>query len=69
MRLADCHLPEHGWGMLTLTRAAPRTATAWISDGSSHEQRGLPPAPCPCRDPATQARREREAPLVMPSSR
>jgi hypothetical protein len=23
LRLADCHLPRHGWGTLTLTRAAP----------------------------------------------
>ena len=41
LRLADCHLPRHGWGALTLTRAAPRTAKAWTGTGSSHEQRGL----------------------------
>ena len=28
LRLADCHLPRHGWGTLALTRAAPRTAKA-----------------------------------------
>jgi hypothetical protein len=39
LRLADCDLPRHGWGMLTLTRAAPRTAKAWT--GSSHDQRDL----------------------------
>ena len=27
--------------MLTLTRAAPRTAKAWTGNGTSHEQRGL----------------------------
>ena len=41
LRLADCDLPRHGWGTLTLTRAAPRTAKAWTGTGSCHEQRGL----------------------------
>jgi hypothetical protein len=41
LRLADYHLPRHGWGTLTPTRAAPRTAKAWTGTGSSHEQRGL----------------------------
>jgi integrase len=41
LRLADCHLPRHGWGILTLIHAAPRTAAAWTSNGTSHEQRGL----------------------------
>ena len=41
LRLADCHLPRHGWGTLTLTRAAPRAAKAWTGNGSSHERRGL----------------------------
>jgi hypothetical protein len=33
LRLADCHLPASGWGILTLTRATPRTAAAWTSNG------------------------------------
>jgi integrase len=41
LRLADCYLPACGWGMLTLTRAAPRTSKAWTGNGTSHEQRGL----------------------------
>jgi integrase len=41
LRLADCYLPARGWGTLTLTRAAPRTAKAWTGTGTSHEQRGL----------------------------
>jgi hypothetical protein len=41
LRLGDCYLPSHGWGMLTLATAAPRSAAAWTSDGTSHEQRGL----------------------------
>ncbi|MGH3189203.1 MAG: tyrosine-type recombinase/integrase [Streptosporangiaceae bacterium] len=41
LRYADCHLPGSGWGMLRLAAAAPRTAAAWTSTGTSHEQRGL----------------------------
>jgi hypothetical protein len=41
LRRADCAPPDHGWGMLTLTQAAPRTAAAWTGNGTSHEQRGL----------------------------
>ena len=41
LRLADCHLPGSGWGMLRLAVATPRTAAAWTSDGTSYEQRGL----------------------------
>jgi integrase len=37
----DCYLPARGWGMLTLTRAVPRTAKAWTGTGSSYEERGL----------------------------
>ena len=39
--LDDCYLPPRGWGMLTLTRAVPRTAKAWTGTGSSYEERGL----------------------------
>jgi integrase len=41
LRLADCHLPGSGWGVLRLATATPRTAAAWTSTGTSHEQRGL----------------------------
>ena len=41
LRLGDCYLPSHGWGTLTLAAAAPRSAAAWTSGGTSHEQRGL----------------------------
>ncbi|MGH3190986.1 MAG: tyrosine-type recombinase/integrase [Streptosporangiaceae bacterium] len=41
LRQHDCHLPATGWGLLTLTATAPRTATAWTSTGTPHEQRGL----------------------------
>jgi integrase len=45
LRHADCHLPATGWGKLTLTRTAPRTAAAWTGNGTSHEQRGLKQRP------------------------
>ena len=41
LRIADCHLPGSGWGILRLAAATPRTASAWTSSGTSHEQRGL----------------------------
>jgi integrase len=41
LRIADCHLPGPGWGMLRLAAATRRTAAAWTSSGTSHEQRGL----------------------------
>ena len=41
LRFTDCDLPGSRWGMLRLAAAAPRTATAWTSSGTSHEQRGL----------------------------
>jgi len=41
LRFADCDLPGSGWGMLRLAAAVPRTAAAWTSSGTSHEQRGL----------------------------
>jgi integrase len=41
LRYADCHLPGSGWGMLRLAAATPRTAAAWTSSGTTHEQRGL----------------------------
>jgi integrase len=36
-----CDLRASGWGMLRLVTASPRTAAAWTSTGTSHEQRGL----------------------------
>jgi integrase len=41
LRIADCHLPGSGWGILRLAAATPRTAAAWTNGGTSHEQRGL----------------------------
>jgi integrase len=60
LRKADCHLPEQGWGKLTLSGSRPEVNTRWTDSGSAHEQRQLkhrarqdlrvvPPKPC---DPA-----------------
>jgi hypothetical protein len=42
-RSAHCwmRLPGSGWGMLRLAAATPRTAAAWTSSATNHEQRGL----------------------------
>lgn len=36
LRLADCSLPCHGWGQLTMNRAAPSTGAAWTSTGTTN---------------------------------
>ncbi|HEY5989110.1 MAG TPA: hypothetical protein VIV12_22425 [Streptosporangiaceae bacterium] len=36
-----CDLPPQRWGMLTLSAAAPRSATTWTGNGTSHQPRGL----------------------------
>ena len=41
LRVGDLILPPHGRGKLILTRACPRTGTAWTATGSTHEPRGL----------------------------
>jgi len=37
----DLVLPPHGWGTLILTRACPRTGSAWTSTEIPYEPRGL----------------------------
>ena len=41
LRNCDLVLPRRGWGKLILTRASPRTGSAWTSTGAPHEARGL----------------------------
>ncbi|MER7662797.1 site-specific integrase [Streptomyces sp. NPDC096193] len=41
LRDADCHLPETGWGTLTLRETQPVSGTKWTDTGQRHEQRGL----------------------------
>jgi integrase len=51
LRLADCELPEDGWGYLTLAASRPETNRRWTDTGTTHEQRGLK------HRPATATRR------------
>ncbi|MGR8009626.1 tyrosine-type recombinase/integrase [Streptomyces hypolithicus] len=41
LRAANCHLPETGWGELTLGGSRPEVGAGWTDDGESFEQRGL----------------------------
>jgi integrase len=41
LRGGDLLLPGHGWGQITLTRACPRTGSAWSATGQPYETRGL----------------------------
>jgi integrase len=41
LRSRDLVLPPRGWGKLILTRACPRTGSAWTSTGEPYETRGL----------------------------
>jgi integrase len=51
LRLADCELPDTGWGHLTLAASRPETNRRWTDTGTTHEQRGLK------HRPATATRR------------
>jgi integrase len=41
LRAPDCHLPEKGWGRLTLSGSRPEVNIRWTDSGSAHEQRQL----------------------------
>ncbi|MEU8512512.1 site-specific integrase [Kitasatospora sp. NPDC048722] len=41
LRLADCTLPETGWGLIVAPGSSPRVGSRWTDDGQSHEERGL----------------------------
>ncbi|MFF8314077.1 site-specific integrase [Streptomyces lydicus] len=38
---AQCHLPESGWGTLTLRNGVVRAGRNWTNDGTAHEARHL----------------------------
>ncbi|MEU5776193.1 site-specific integrase [Streptomyces venezuelae] len=48
LRLEDCHLPESGWGVLTLRETRPVSGKTWTDSGERHDKRGLK-----MRDPET----------------
>ncbi|MCO5967929.1 tyrosine-type recombinase/integrase [Actinoallomurus soli] len=41
LRRQDCHLPEQGWGKITLSGSRPEVNTRWTDSGSTHEERQL----------------------------
>ncbi|WTR25257.1 site-specific integrase [Streptomyces canus] len=41
LRLDDCHLPETGWGVLTLRETRPVSGKKWTDSGQRHDKRGL----------------------------
>jgi len=41
LRLADCRLPESGWGSLTLGETRPTSGKQWTDSGEVHDRRGL----------------------------
>ncbi|MFC6086793.1 tyrosine-type recombinase/integrase [Sphaerisporangium aureirubrum] len=38
---ANCHLPEEGWGLLTLEKARPAANKRYTDSGEAHDDRGL----------------------------
>lgn len=41
LRLSDCHLPERGWGLLTIAETRPSSSKQWTDSGEVHDRRGL----------------------------
>ncbi|MGW4562812.1 tyrosine-type recombinase/integrase [Streptomyces sp. NPDC004561] len=41
LRLADCTLPERGWGRIELAETRPTAGKAWTDSGEAHDRRGL----------------------------
>ncbi|MEV4917853.1 tyrosine-type recombinase/integrase [Streptomyces tirandamycinicus] len=41
LRADQCHLPERGWGTLTLRRGLVRVGRDWTDAGTAHDQRSL----------------------------
>lgn len=41
LRWSDCHLPENGWGTLTLRETRPVSGKQWTDSGERHDRRGL----------------------------
>ncbi|WP_328942536.1 site-specific integrase [Streptomyces sp. NBC_00250] len=41
LREKDCHLPDTGWGTLTLRETRPVSGKRWTDSGERHDKRGL----------------------------
>ncbi|EDY47072.1 integrase [Streptomyces clavuligerus] len=51
LRESDCHLPEEGWGEMTVWETRPVSGKRWTDSGERHDRRGLK-----MRDPDTKRR-------------
>ncbi|WP_395110573.1 tyrosine-type recombinase/integrase [Actinomadura sp. SCN-SB] len=45
LREIDCHLPDEGWGRLTLVKTLPTATKKWTDHGHRHDPRGLKQRP------------------------
>lgn len=41
LKRSDCHLPDAGWGTLTLRETRPVSGKQWTDSGERHDRRGL----------------------------
>lgn len=41
LRERDCHLPESGWGILTVEKSRPAAGRRYTDSGEVHDDRGL----------------------------
>jgi len=41
LRQHNCHLPDAGWGLLTLENSRPEANRRWSDTATTHEERGL----------------------------
>jgi integrase len=41
LREKDCHLPESGWGLMTLEKTQPQSGKRFTDSGEGHDERGL----------------------------
>lgn len=41
LRKDDCHLPDAGWGLLTVAETRPISGKQWTDSGELHDRRGL----------------------------
>ncbi len=41
LKQSDCHLPESGWGTVTLAKSRPEVNTRWTDTGETHGERHL----------------------------
>ncbi|MFI6396365.1 tyrosine-type recombinase/integrase [Nonomuraea sp. NPDC050540] len=58
LRKDNCHLPEHGWGLLILDGSRPQSGSRWTDSGETSEPRSL-------KHRASKATRQVPIPLAL----